>query len=164
MKKGVPFQERLLLFLGLGLREMLFKVIYGESHCVQGKGFTHVLRIGLLETTGAQVAAEQRVEAGREAFAEAVGYFHHIFLFHAVLGRVDTDEHECAFHKATLGAEAAAAIEADGRIKHLLIDLYAEFFAEAEKGGDSAVEVFVVVEVMDEFVVVRHGFLSRKGS
>jgi hypothetical protein len=123
-----------------------------------------MLRVSLLEATRAQVAAEQRAKTGREAIAEAVGDFHHIFLFHAALGGIDADEHQRTFHKATLGTEAATTVEADGRIENLLVDFHTEFFPKAEQGGDGAVEVFVVVEVMDEFVVVRHGFLSRKGS
>ena len=123
-----------------------------------------MLRVSLLEAARAQVAAEQRVESGREAITEAIGYFHHIFLFHAELGGIDADEHQCAFHKATLGAEAAATIQADSGIEDLLVDLHAEFLPKAEEGSDGAVEVFVVVEVMDEFVVVRHVFLSSKGS
>ena len=143
---------------------MLFEVIHGEGHRIEGKRFTHVLRVSLLESAGAQIAAEKRAEAGREAFAESVGYFHHIFLFHAALGGVDADEHQRTFHKAALGAEAAATVEADSRVEHLLVDFHAEFLSKAEQGGDGAVEVFVVVEVMDEFVVVRHVFLSIKGS
>ena len=143
---------------------MLPEVVDSKGHSILGERFAQMLRVTSLEASGAQIAAEQRIEASRETFAEAVGYFHGISLFHTTLGGVDTYEHQRAFHKTTLGAEAATAIQADSRIENLLADFYAEFFRKAEKGGDGTIEIFVVVEVMDEFVVVRHGFLSRKGS
>jgi len=162
MQKGVPLLERLFAVLISVLREVLFKIVYSESHGVARERFAHVGRIGLLKTSGAQVAAEQRTEAGRKSFGKTVGYLHHILFLHFASSRTYAYEHKSAFNKAALGAEASASVQAYGRIENLRLYLYAEFFPKAEKGGNGAVEVFVVVQVMNEFIMVGHVHSLRK--
>ena len=153
MKKGVSVGKRLFCRDSV-LGEMLFEVVYCESYGLFGERFAQMFRVILLEAAGAQIPAEKRAETGTESLTEGVGYLHHIFLFHPASSAVYADEHERSFYKAALGTEATSTIEADGGIENLLVDFHTEFFPKAEQGGDGAVEVFVVVEVMDEFVVV----------
>jgi len=96
------------------LREVLFEIVYSESHGVASERFAHMGRIGLLETSGAQVAAEQGTEAGRKTFGKTVGYLHHILFLHSAGSRTYAYEHKSAFHKAALGAEASATVQAYG--------------------------------------------------
>ena len=114
MKKGVPLLERLFAVLISVLREVLFEIVYSESHSVARERFAHVGRIGLLKTSGAQVAAEQGTEAGRKTFGKTVGYLHHVLFLHSASSRTYSNEHKSAFHKAALGAEASAAVQAYG--------------------------------------------------
>ena len=95
------------------MREMLFQIVHCEGHGFFGKRLAQMFRVVLLEAAGAQVAAEQGSEASGEAFAEAVGYLHHIFLFHSACRGADADEHKCALHKAALATETPSAVQAD---------------------------------------------------
>ena len=156
MKKGVSVGKRLFCRNSV-LGEMLFEVVYGESYSFFGERLAQMFRVILLEAAGAQISTEKRVESSTESLTEGVGYLHHIFLFHPASSAAYADEHERSFHKAALGTETSAAVQTDGRIEHLLVYFYIELSAETDEGGDGAVVVLVVIEMVDEFVMVAHG-------
>lgn len=155
-------QER--LFLSLKSRnavlEIFLQVFYGKGYGLKGERLAHMLGVGFLEAPGTEVTAEQRTKARGEGIRKAVGYFHHVLIFHLALSTADADEHKNAFHKAALSAEATCAVHDYGRIEYLLVDFHTEFLSEAYQSGYGAVMIFIVIKAVDEFVQVGHDMLT----
>ena len=145
------------MFQRLVLLKLLSKKIHREGNRLLSERLTEVFRVVLLEAAGPQITTEQGAEPGREGFTEAVGDLHGFLFFQALFRSIDADEHQRSFHKAALGTKTSAAVHADGRGQNLWADFHTKFLPQAEKSGNGAVIIFVVIELAYELVMVCHG-------